>query len=389
MIGQEVPRDVIQDGCLAPAAPAPELSFYKYLRNLSFSLTLPDENMEFLSNIPPRTNRPIKAGSLVVFAHGNRAGRCRWSASYLGDLLFPPAHAFQRCSISSSFLPHRLSPKLSTLNTPPNFIGKSHNQRTVTNRIATCIALHEKNKPFGISFRARCALHTNLCKKFSCKVGISPTNKGDRGGIVVRQLAFHIYEPGAITGRVIPGYSLRGNRAGRCHWSTGFLGDLPFYSPLHYGTAPYSPRFTVIGSQDLDCSGILLNLSLLPYRNKQETCPDSRHKQEGVACHRGEGEWEVWKVLRVKGTSSLLGVNLPSDTTAGVWIEQRMGKKQDLSEHYRCQTVGARRMGHSISDAVQALRFPRATVSRLYRSGQPVVAYNVWMTGVAVRYLGW
>ncbi|KAJ8881211.1 hypothetical protein PR048_017685 [Dryococelus australis] len=34
------------------------------------------------------------------------------------------------------------------------------------------------------------------------------------------------------------------------HWSVGFLGDLPFTPPLHYGAAPFSPHFTLIGSQD-------------------------------------------------------------------------------------------------------------------------------------------
>ncbi|KAJ8890028.1 hypothetical protein PR048_009534, partial [Dryococelus australis] len=33
-----------------------------------------------------------------------------------------------------------------------------------------------------------------------------------------------------------------GNRAGRCRWSPGFLGDLPFPAPLHPGAAPYSPQ---------------------------------------------------------------------------------------------------------------------------------------------------
>ncbi|KAJ8870249.1 hypothetical protein PR048_029270 [Dryococelus australis] len=41
------------------------------------------------------------------------------------------------------------------------------------------------------------------------------------------------------------------NSAGRCRWSAGFLGDLPFVPPLHFGAASYSPRFTLIGSQDL------------------------------------------------------------------------------------------------------------------------------------------
>ncbi|KAJ8870267.1 hypothetical protein PR048_029288 [Dryococelus australis] len=42
-----------------------------------------------------------------------------------------------------------------------------------------------------------------------------------------------------------------GNRAGRCQWSAGFLGDLQFTLSLHSGSVPYSPRFILIGSQDL------------------------------------------------------------------------------------------------------------------------------------------
>ncbi|KAJ8884368.1 hypothetical protein PR048_016225 [Dryococelus australis] len=42
------------------------------------------------------------------------------------------------------------------------------------------------------------------------------------------------------------------NRARRCRWSAGFLGDLPFPPALHSGAAPYSPRFSLIGSQYFD-----------------------------------------------------------------------------------------------------------------------------------------
>ncbi|KAJ8866660.1 hypothetical protein PR048_032521 [Dryococelus australis] len=35
-------------------------------------------------------------------------------------------------------------------------------------------------------------------------------------------------------------------------WSAGFLEDLPFPPPFHSGDAPYSPLFTLVGSQDLD-----------------------------------------------------------------------------------------------------------------------------------------
>ncbi|KAJ8881485.1 hypothetical protein PR048_017966 [Dryococelus australis] len=44
----------------------------------------------------------------------------------------------------------------------------------------------------------------------------------------------------------------RGNRARRCHWSAGFPGQLPFPPPLHSGSAQYSLRLTLIGSQDLN-----------------------------------------------------------------------------------------------------------------------------------------
>ncbi|KAJ8880598.1 hypothetical protein PR048_017068 [Dryococelus australis] len=42
-----------------------------------------------------------------------------------------------------------------------------------------------------------------------------------------------------------------GNRAGRCHWSGGFLRDLRFPPLFHFGATPYSPHFALISSQDL------------------------------------------------------------------------------------------------------------------------------------------
>ncbi|KAJ8883186.1 hypothetical protein PR048_015026 [Dryococelus australis] len=46
-------------------------------------------------------------------------------------------------------------------------------------------------------------------------------------------------------------------RGNRCHWSVGFLGDIPLSPPMHFGAAPYSPLFALIGSQYLHF--ILLN----------------------------------------------------------------------------------------------------------------------------------
>ncbi|KAJ8870476.1 hypothetical protein PR048_029498 [Dryococelus australis] len=70
-----------------------------------------------------------------------------------------------------------------------------------------------------------------------------------RGGVVVRLHASHQGQLCSLSGKEI---LTRGNRAGRCRWSAGFIGDLPFPRAGHSGAAPFSPRFTPIGSQDLD-----------------------------------------------------------------------------------------------------------------------------------------
>ncbi|KAJ8865969.1 hypothetical protein PR048_033493 [Dryococelus australis] len=54
------------------------------------------------------------------------------------------------------------------------------------------------------------------------------THKEDAIGVVVRLLASHICEPGSITSGVAPGIFTCGNRSGRCHWSAGFPGVLPY-----------------------------------------------------------------------------------------------------------------------------------------------------------------
>ncbi|KAJ8891033.1 hypothetical protein PR048_010542 [Dryococelus australis] len=51
----------------------------------------------------------------------------------------------------------------------------------------------------------------------------------------------HHLAPGSIPGWATPDFAC-GNRAGRCHWSGGFLGDLLFPPPFHSGSAPYSPQ---------------------------------------------------------------------------------------------------------------------------------------------------
>ncbi|KAJ8871002.1 hypothetical protein PR048_027305 [Dryococelus australis] len=62
---------------------------------------LPTARMQvlFLASHPRRTGFDSRRCRSRIFACGNRTGRCRWSASFLGDLSFPHALLFRRCSI--------------------------------------------------------------------------------------------------------------------------------------------------------------------------------------------------------------------------------------------------------------------------------------------------
>ncbi|KAJ8891824.1 hypothetical protein PR048_004378 [Dryococelus australis] len=67
----------------------------------------------------------------------------------------------------------------------------------------------------------------------------------------VRLLASHQGEPVSNPVGIASGISEVGDRAGRCRGSAGFLLGSPFPLPLNSGAAPYSPHFTLIGSQTL------------------------------------------------------------------------------------------------------------------------------------------
>ncbi|KAJ8871333.1 hypothetical protein PR048_027650 [Dryococelus australis] len=82
-----------------------------------------------------------------------------------------------------------------------------------------------------------------LTKYATKKQALQRKCRWGRGGVVVRLSTSHLGGPGSIFAC--------GNRAGRCRWSAGFLRDIPFLPPLHSGAASYSPRFTLIDSQDL------------------------------------------------------------------------------------------------------------------------------------------
>ncbi|KAJ8882536.1 hypothetical protein PR048_014347 [Dryococelus australis] len=85
-----------------------------------------------------------------------------------------------------------------------------------------------------------------------------------RGGLAARQLISLAGKPDSIPGGGI--FASR-NRDG----SAGFLGDLPFFSSLHSGAAPYSTQFSPIGSQALDVKSLpyLFTSSLAEFSCKQ------------------------------------------------------------------------------------------------------------------------
>ncbi|KAJ8895149.1 hypothetical protein PR048_000474 [Dryococelus australis] len=135
----------------------------------------------------------------------------------------------------------------------------SHDQQTRTNRIATCIALHNKNRTCSIfSFRARCALHTNLCEKFSCKVGISRKFGTHLAScdpcLTVSLLApppsNHQGDSGSIPGRAIPDF-----RLWESCWTIPLVGGIsresPFYPSPSFQRYSIFTSITHIGSEDL------------------------------------------------------------------------------------------------------------------------------------------
>ncbi|KAJ8871352.1 hypothetical protein PR048_027669 [Dryococelus australis] len=72
-----------------------------------------------------------------------------------------------------------------------------------------------------------------------------------RGNVVVRLLASHLYEPASIPRGVTPRFSHFGILLDDA-WSAGFIGDLPFPPTMHSGTAPCTPHFLLVGSQNPD-----------------------------------------------------------------------------------------------------------------------------------------
>ncbi|KAJ8879153.1 hypothetical protein PR048_019759 [Dryococelus australis] len=93
--------------------------------------------------------------------------------------------------------------------------------------------------------------------------------------------------PGSIPVGSPLGFSHCGIVPERCRLPARFLGYLPFPPPLYSGAAPYSPRFTLIGSQDLDVNvGLWCGKVCFPPR-RFWFC----HRQIRVCGHASEFSW--------------------------------------------------------------------------------------------------
>ncbi|KAJ8870334.1 hypothetical protein PR048_029355 [Dryococelus australis] len=91
------------------------------------------------------------------------------------------------------------------------------------------------------------------CHKYSQPLrDVSSTHNTLQFSLLQKNDANFAREPGSIPGRFTPGFSQAGIAPGECRWSVGFLRDLPVPPPLNSSAAPYSPHFTLIGSQRLD-----------------------------------------------------------------------------------------------------------------------------------------
>ncbi|KAJ8889076.1 hypothetical protein PR048_008570 [Dryococelus australis] len=161
------------------------------------------------------------AGSLRIFACGNRAGRCRWSASLLGDLQFPPPPH----SGAAPYLnrPHRLS--------TPRYNTSGNSARRNKDRVNDRNHVLERE-------RRSITPHCNLRVRRS----LAEAWRGDRtlcSTPPVTAPTGAMSEPGSIPLRATPGFLQVGivpdDAAGRLIFS----GISRFPPPLHSGASPF------------------------------------------------------------------------------------------------------------------------------------------------------
>ncbi|KAJ8872808.1 hypothetical protein PR048_026424 [Dryococelus australis] len=227
------------------------------------------------ARLPPRrTGFHPRPGNSRILASGNRVGLCRWMAGFLEDIpLLPPfnsgaapyspqSHSSAlRTSLSQSLRaePRPASQELRAYFASVKFSSlwlatRAEGRGGLRTRAGT---LELSSHPhvladvgvlgmlggkyarlfrFPIIILKRISFLCNHGATVAERLACSPLTKANR----VQSLAASLQIFASV------------NRTGRCRWSAGFLGGLPLPPPFHSGAAPYSPHFTLIGSQDHD-----------------------------------------------------------------------------------------------------------------------------------------
>ncbi|KAJ8878849.1 hypothetical protein PR048_019438 [Dryococelus australis] len=96
-----------------------------------------------------------------------------------------------------------------------------------------------------------------------------------------------------------------GNRVGRCRWSVGFLGDLPFPPPFHFGTAPYSPQSPSSTLIDLDAKSRLPQITSLAYSQQDRNVTVLSWPSVSYSCVSSIHVWLCYNFTRKEYTGCM------------------------------------------------------------------------------------
>ncbi|KAJ8877616.1 hypothetical protein PR048_022071 [Dryococelus australis] len=182
---------------------------------------------------------------------------------FLWTLPFYPVLAFSHCYFSTSLPSRGLSahmpllsdhPNLANLNpiqTAPSFPGRWTIQSPFIHLFVarSLFAAFSRCSHISISPHASGSWNGNLHEHHVS----TPLNKplSPRASLLSQDTACHPRRHGLDSQQGSSRNFSRGNCAGRCRWQVGFLEDLPLPPPLHSDATPFSPHFTLIGSQGL------------------------------------------------------------------------------------------------------------------------------------------
>ncbi|KAJ8894495.1 hypothetical protein PR048_007149 [Dryococelus australis] len=219
-----------------------------------------------------------RRGRTRIFAGGNRAGRCRWSAGFLGDLPFLPTllsgaapHSSRFTLIGSQELDVESGPNLFTHSLNPRLVlritGMSNPLQSARNDSDFLVPVPIADK--GGGGMAGCgalkdALISSKCIRYNSRndlvdsPSVNVTSKSYPVWGWVRASTWRLRTGSPRLRRT--GFTPRpdhsrsfaiGNFAGGCRRSAGFIEDLPFPLPLHSAAAPFTPHFTFVVFQEL------------------------------------------------------------------------------------------------------------------------------------------